>query len=53
MRNLVYVLSNGTSVNTLNEAKASGLEYRMGTNPIEEKASPLTEKQRTARVKAR
>lgn len=51
MTNLVYRLSNGTCVNTLKEAKASGLDYIVAYVEIEEQHSALTEKQR-ANLKA-
>ena len=49
MRKLLYRLSNGTIVNTMAEAKASGLEYAVIFEEIVEPSSPMTEKQRANR----
>jgi hypothetical protein len=49
MRRLLYKLSNGTVVNTMREAKASGRPYEVVFEEIVEKSSPLTEKQRANR----
>ena len=51
MRKLLYRLSNGTIVNTMADAKASGLEYTLVFEGDVERHSPLTEKQR-ANLKA-
>lgn len=49
MNKLVYVLSNGETVNTMNEAKASGLEYKTDIIEIPETPIKLTEKQKANR----
>ena len=49
MRRLLYKLSNGTIVNTMREARASGRDYEIIFEEIREKPSPLTEKQRANR----
>lgn len=51
MRNLIYVLENGATVNTLEEAKASGKHFTMKCTPVKRPEIKLTEKQRAARVK--
>lgn len=51
MRNLVFVLENGATVNTLEEAQASGKHFTMKCTPIACPEIKLTEKQRAARVK--
>ena len=49
MRKLLYRLSNGTTVNTMTEAKASGLEYTVFLEKIPGKPPVLTEKQKANR----
>jgi len=49
MRKLIYKLSNGTTVNTMAEAKGSGLEYTVILEEIPEAPSTLTEKQKARR----
>lgn len=49
MRRLLYKLSNGTTVSTMKEAKASDRPYEVVFEEIVEKSSPLTEKQRANR----
>lgn len=51
MRNLIYVLENGATVNTLEEAQASGKHFTMKCTPVNHPEIKLTEKQRAARVK--
>ena len=51
MRNLIFVLENGATVNTLEEAKASGKHFTMKCTPVKRQEIKLTEKQRAARVK--
>jgi hypothetical protein len=49
MRNLVYVLSNGETVKTEKEAKASGLNYNISLVEVPKPPIRLTEKQRARR----
>ena len=49
MRKLVYVLSNGETVDTLTEAKASEMLFHTSLVEIEEPHSEMTEKQRANR----
>lgn len=51
MRNLIYVLENGTAVATLKEAQVSGMRYNMKTVEVEAEPLKMSEKRRAARVK--
>ena len=42
MRRMVYVLADGTKVNTLHEAEASGQSYLAKAEPIEKKRPVLS-----------
>ena len=50
MRTIIYTLSNGTVVNNLAQAKASGLSYTISCRPVIEKVH-VTEAQKAKRVK--
>lgn len=52
MRKLVYVLSNGTVVDTKKKADESGLAYSTDLRPIAESPTALTPKQEAMRKKA-
>lgn len=52
MRKLQYVLSNGVAVESLAQAQASSLTYKMSVSELPPEAIKLTDKQKAKRVKA-
>lgn len=54
MRNLIYVLADGTVVRTMNEAKASGQKYTVDfEDVIVDKSAPLLPLQEARRIRLR
>lgn len=51
MTKVIYNLSNGTKVNTLAEALASGMPYTVTYEDIAKEPVKLSEKQKARRVK--
>lgn len=52
MRNLIYVLADGTVVRTMNEANASGQKYAVNFEDVQvEKSAPLLPLQAARRIR--
>ena len=51
MTKTIYTLANGTRVNTMAEALASGMKYRVSYEPVAKEPVQLSEKRKAMRVK--